>query len=562
MTASMQPISGHLQRKHVVPTTSSAAEVKLHHTYRPDGLVEFVPSGLHPVYELIQVSEKKWRDKLERSSRTLKEAVEEYRRRYHRMPPKDFDKWWRYVVQHKVQLPDEYDQIYHDLEPFWGMSPAFIQEQQHIWEKDGEVGSFTLANEDHRVFLAGHSVTGDEEGTRIARERAADQLRLLEEVQQWLPDFRATFTAHDVPYQFIGYDLRSEAVYHAAISEYMDKDSVAEFQNHQRGWSYACPQTSPLRKHNFSATFESSELWEAPKTFIHDHKASMDPCQHVAHVHLNGFLSSREEGPVLRKNMVPAFSICSTRLHSDILTVAMDMWTESVAEDPEWKDKKHDKLLWRGRNTGMLFKEDGKWEDSQRARLVGIANSFYGHVYVLDSASSSTESVISPHSAPLDLLNEKMMDIGFSGEAIQCEPAACEELENTFTYKDATTFVDGNGWSARFKRLITSNSLVFKSTIFPEWYTDRIQPWVHYIPIKNDFTDLYDVFTFFHGDVDGNNSHDDIAERIARQGKEWSLTFWRKEDMVAYTFRLFLEYARVMSRDREAATFRWEDVKG
>ena len=38
--------------------------------------------------------------------------------------------------------------------------------------------------------------------------------------------------------------------------------------------------------------------------------------------------------------------------------------------------------------------------------------------------------------------------------------------------------VDGNGWSGRFHRLMSSNSLILKSTIFPEWYTERIQPWV------------------------------------------------------------------------------------
>ena len=38
------------------------------------------------------------------------------------------------------------------------------------------------------------------------------------------------------------------------------------------------------------------------------------------------------------------------------------------------------------------------------------------------------------------------------------------------------TPVDGNGWSARFKRLMSTNSVVLKSTIFPEWYQDRIQP--------------------------------------------------------------------------------------
>jgi hypothetical protein len=33
----------------------------------------------------------------------------------------------------------------------------------------------------------------------------------------------------------------------------------------------------------------------------------------------------------------------------------------------------------------------------------------------------------------------------------------------------ADPIVDGNGWSARFKRLMTTNSVVLKSTIFPEW---------------------------------------------------------------------------------------------
>lgn len=36
--------------------------------------------------------------------------------------------------------------------------------------------------------------------------------------------------------------------------------------------------------------------------------------------------------------------------------------------------------------------------------------------------------------------------------------------------------VDGNGWSARFKRVMSTNSAILKATIFPEWYTDRIQP--------------------------------------------------------------------------------------
>jgi len=98
-------------------------------------------------------------------------------------------------------------------------------------------------------------------------------------------------------------------------------------------------------------------------------------------------------------------------------------------------------------------------------------------------------------------------------------------------------------------------------------------PWVHYVPIKTDLTDLYDIMTFFRGDVSGNPGHDDMAKDIASAGKVWSQTFWRKEDMTAYMFRrvcslsrvgsiidifvsLLLEWARVLSIDRDEMTFK------
>jgi hypothetical protein len=109
--------------------------------------------------------------------------------------------------------------------------------------------------------------------------------------------------------------------------------------------------------------------------------------------------------------------------------------------------------------------------------------------------------------------------------------------------------IDGNGWSARFKRLMSTNSAVLKSTMFPEWYSARIQPWVHYIPVKPDLTDLYDVMTFFQAD------NDPLAREIAMTGREWSHTFWRKEDMVAYQFRLLLELARLLAPDRQKASY-------
>ena len=82
-------------------------------------------------------------------------------------------------------------------------------------------------------------------------------------------------------------------------------------------------------------------------------------------------------------------------------------------------------------------------------------------------------------------------------------------------------------------------------------YSDWIEPWVHYIPIKIDYTDLFDIMAFFSGDMEGNNGHDDLAKQIADQGKRYAADHWRYEDMEAYFFRLCLEWARLMSPDRE-----------
>jgi len=48
----------------------------------------------HPVHGLIRNATKKWEALLQKQSKTLAEAVAEYKRRYGRNPPKGFDKWY------------------------------------------------------------------------------------------------------------------------------------------------------------------------------------------------------------------------------------------------------------------------------------------------------------------------------------------------------------------------------------------------------------------------------------------------------------------------------------
>jgi len=61
---------------------------------------------------------------------------------------------------------------------------------------------------------------------------------------------------------------------------------------------------------------------------------------------------------------------------------------------------------------------------------------------------------------------------------------------------------------------------------------------VHYVPIQVDLSDLHDALIFFRGDgAEGVGNHEDLAEKIAHAGREWSLKYWRMEDLAAYFFR-------------------------
>lgn len=75
------------------PSPSSEPNPISGHRYSPDGLLYVDPDEPHPIYELIRSAEEEWEKKLRRASKTLEEAVVEYKRRYRRDPPQGFDDW-------------------------------------------------------------------------------------------------------------------------------------------------------------------------------------------------------------------------------------------------------------------------------------------------------------------------------------------------------------------------------------------------------------------------------------------------------------------------------------
>jgi hypothetical protein len=100
--------------------------------WSPDKIMSFVGNDKsvireHPIPQLMQEAEEKYKKKLGGQSKTLKAAVIEYKRRYRRAPPKGFDRWWNFTQEHDVKMIDEYDSMIDDFKPFWSLSGEEIR---------------------------------------------------------------------------------------------------------------------------------------------------------------------------------------------------------------------------------------------------------------------------------------------------------------------------------------------------------------------------------------------------------------------------------------------------
>jgi hypothetical protein len=74
---------------------------------------------VHPIPKLMSDAQTKYKNLLDSQSKSLAQAVREYKSRYGRAPPKGFDDWWEFVKENGGRIVDEYDQLVSDLEPFW-----------------------------------------------------------------------------------------------------------------------------------------------------------------------------------------------------------------------------------------------------------------------------------------------------------------------------------------------------------------------------------------------------------------------------------------------------------
>lgn len=115
-------------------------------------------------------------------------------------------------MEYDIQLPDEYDQIMRDIEPFWGMDPKDLQETLSVWETHND--SYTIGKDSYGdpLSLKRTSFASGEDGDSPLAHGAHLIIDLMEEVEDLLPPFRAIFSPHDNPNLHVDYELKQQAL--------------------------------------------------------------------------------------------------------------------------------------------------------------------------------------------------------------------------------------------------------------------------------------------------------------------------------------------------------------
>ncbi len=86
--------------------------------------------------------------------------------------------------------------------------------------------------------------------------------------------------------------------------------------------------------------------------------------------------------------------------------------------------------------------------------------------------------------------------------------------------------VEGHGYSGRLKLLLFSRRVVFVADRpFKEWFFPDLRPWVHYVPVKRDLSDLLVHLERIAGDPE-------LATEIASQGFQFAQTHLTREHAI------------------------------
>ncbi|KAJ7096843.1 glycosyl transferase family 90-domain-containing protein, partial [Mycena epipterygia] len=409
-----------------------------------------------------------------RQSTSLAQASARYSLRTQRPPPPNYDLWYQFARDRKC-LIDEYDQIHRDFKPF-----------------------YQLAQQDPRYFQTMIDQTARSSCLVIRRTGATGRVHWGGYFSAYLPNMTFLLNGRDEPRVAFNYRA-SDAMQHA-----LSPNDTGAFDIHPR-------PTSEFFQHQSGCII--------PK----DTAGFMESANNDS-----GFLIASAK-PGFTTDLYPMVSMSKiSPCFSDILFPTeyyydRSWWSGKFAhpDNIPWEDKTP-KIYWRGMsNGGMIIGEN--YHHFARFKLADMARE---HPDLMDVA--------------ITRFAETLCEEGCDRAAVLAEyniTGNSQPREDLYRYKYVID-VDGTTFSGRFLGLLRSGSLVFKSTLFEEYFNDWLRPFEHYVPVKADLSDLVQQITWA-------NEHPDEARLIQQRGMEMARRVLTDDQNDCYFSAVLLEWAQL-----------------
>lgn len=188
-------------------------------------------------------------------------------------------------------------------------------------------------------------------------------------------------------------------------------------------------------------------------------------------------------------------------------------------------EKKISKAVWRGGNSGGITANNFK--DSPRVKIVDISKKFPD---LLDAKISRFYQFDEPYV-------DEMLKVGdYLGPAL----SIVEQMRYKYQI-----LLDGNcaSWPGAYWRLY-SNCLVLKQiSTHKQWYYSLLQPYVHYVPIANDLSDLVEK-------IEWAKNNDDKAQEIIKNANKLVADSLKYADILYYIYVAIVNYAKLQNSDK------------
>ncbi|GJJ14707.1 hypothetical protein Clacol_008974 [Clathrus columnatus] len=543
---------------------------------------------------------------LTRQSQTLQDAVRTYRKRYKRNPPKGFEEWYAFAKDNDVKIIDEYDQLMEDLHPFFNLSGNEMRRRALQVGSLPSVDLVKIQNGTSEIVEMKKAFQDDESKIpgRIGGPRARGFRAMISKFEHKLPDMYFPINAKAegrvlVPWEHKAYPNMTLQDSSAGVQAMLGEEFHPDWRGEGNVWEAyrrTCHPSSKARRlfgsirgqTALSTSHQTSHLSvgqayikplqpEKEITFVEGPDDTFDFCAEPwARFQQGHFFSDWRTIPVfypiLSPGKAPGFSdilIPSHYYYSPTRDYTYG-WNEGDPKKPDevdqnevpWEEKS-EKIFWRGSTTGGGSSPPGFITSYQRHRFLETATG--------QSSSNATRLIVfadppgSEHfisaEIPLHDMNEELMDTAFT-KAVGCKgfPGGCDGMSKHYRFANPVPLgehwrhkylidFDGMGYSARAMAFLESESALVKATVYREFYSDWIQPWLHYIPLSQSYQEIYNIHAYFSGASPSmlkavhsesvplssterlSSDGDKQLRKIASSGREWKQSVGRKVDM-------------------------------